>query len=88
MRRSATPLAELAARRYGVVGVGQLTAPGVDEAAVRRRRAALAMVRDAIPVTTPTQTLIGLSSVLPRPALERALEAADGLRLLGRGRGR
>jgi very-short-patch-repair endonuclease len=39
-------------------------------------------VRDGIPVTTPAQTLIDLSSVLPRPALERAIEAAEGLRLL------
>jgi very-short-patch-repair endonuclease len=39
-------------------------------------------VRDGIPVSTPTQTLIDLSSVLPRPALERALEAAETLRLL------
>jgi very-short-patch-repair endonuclease len=46
------------------------------------RRACTATVRDAIPVTTPTQTLIDLSSVLPRPALERALEAAETLRLL------
>jgi hypothetical protein len=36
-------------------------------------RAAMATVRDAIPVTTPTQTLIDLSSVLCRPVLERAL---------------
>jgi very-short-patch-repair endonuclease len=43
---------------------------------------ALATVRDGIPVTTPTQTLIDLSSVLSRPALEYALEAAERLRLL------
>jgi very-short-patch-repair endonuclease len=43
---------------------------------------AMTTMRDGIRVTTPTQTLIDLSSVLPRPALERALEAADGLRLL------
>jgi very-short-patch-repair endonuclease len=45
-------------------------------------RATKTTVRDAIPVTTPTQTLIDLSSVLPRPALERALECAETLRLL------
>jgi very-short-patch-repair endonuclease len=48
-------------------------------------RPAMATVRNSIPVTTPAQTLIDLSSVLPRPALERALEAADGLRLLDLG---
>jgi very-short-patch-repair endonuclease len=42
----------------------------------------VATVHDAIPVTTPTQTLIDLSSVLSRPALERAFEAAESLRLL------
>jgi very-short-patch-repair endonuclease len=46
------------------------------------RRAWTQTVRDGIPVTTPTQTLIDLSSVLPLPALERALEAAEALRLL------
>jgi very-short-patch-repair endonuclease len=39
-------------------------------------------MKDGIRVTTPTQTLIDLSSVLPRPALERAIEAAEKLRLL------
>ena len=39
-------------------------------------------MRDAIPVTTPTQTLIDLSSMLPPSALQRALEAAETLRLL------
>ena len=39
-------------------------------------------VKDGMPVTTPAQTLIGLSSVLPRPALEAALAAAERLRLL------
>jgi very-short-patch-repair endonuclease len=39
-------------------------------------------VHDGIPVTTPTQTLIDISSVLPSSALERALEAAERLRLL------
>jgi REase_MTES_1575 len=39
-------------------------------------------VREGIPVTTPTQTLIDLSSVLPPPALQRALETAETLRLL------
>ncbi len=48
----------------------------------RLRRAPAGAVRDGIPVTTPTQTLIDLSSVLPRPALERALEAAETLHLL------
>jgi hypothetical protein len=38
--------------------------------------------KDGIPVTTPTQTLIDLSAMLPRPALERAIEAAERLRLL------
>ena len=38
--------------------------------------------RDGIPVTTPTQTLIDLSSVIPDAALARALEIAEQLRLL------
>ncbi len=42
-------------------------------------------IHNSIPVTTPTQTLIDLSSVLPRPALEAALEAAERLRLLDLG---
>jgi very-short-patch-repair endonuclease len=40
------------------------------------------VVREGIPVTTPTQTLIDLSSVLPEAALARALEVAEQLRLL------
>jgi very-short-patch-repair endonuclease len=48
----------------------------------RPRRAPAATVHDGIPVTTPTQTLIDLSSVLPLSTLERAFEAAEGLRLL------
>ena len=48
----------------------------------RPQRPPTTTVRDGIPVTTPTQTLVDLSSVLPRPALGRALEAAEGLRLL------
>ena len=39
-------------------------------------------VKNGIPVTTPNQTLIDLSAVLKRPALEAALEAAERLRLL------
>jgi very-short-patch-repair endonuclease len=46
------------------------------------RRAWTATVHEAIPVTTPTQTLIDLSSVLSRSGLERALEAAESLRIL------
>jgi very-short-patch-repair endonuclease len=48
----------------------------------RPRRAAKTTVRDAVPVTTATQTLIDLSSVIPDAALARALEAAEQLRLL------
>src|SRR4051794_32206741 len=48
----------------------------------RPRRPPVVTVRYAIAVTTPTQTLIDLSSVLPRSALERALEAAESARLL------
>jgi hypothetical protein len=39
-------------------------------------------VHDAVPVTTPARTLMDLAEVLPRRALERALDEADGLRLL------
>jgi very-short-patch-repair endonuclease len=45
-------------------------------------RAVATTIQDAIPVTTPAQTLIDLSSVLSRPALQRAIEAAETLRLL------
>jgi very-short-patch-repair endonuclease len=45
-------------------------------------RAPKSTVRDTIPVTTPAQTLIDLSSMLPLPALQRALEIAETLRLL------
>jgi restriction endonuclease-like protein len=48
----------------------------------RPRRPAKGTIHNGIPVTTPTQTLIDLSSVLARPALERAFEAAESLRLL------
>jgi hypothetical protein len=48
----------------------------------RPMREAMTTVRDGIPVTTATQTLIDLSSVLPPPALQRALEAAETLRVL------
>jgi very-short-patch-repair endonuclease len=48
----------------------------------RPRRSIEATTHNGIPVTTPTQTLVDLSSVLPRPALERAVEVAETLRLL------
>jgi very-short-patch-repair endonuclease len=163
MRHKGAPLAELASRQHGVVSAGQLSALGLDRAAVRRRvedgrlhrvdrgvyavgharltregrwmaavlrcgpgavlshrsaaglwgfrptaaaridvtvprdrghkarrgivvhrpvRSPKSMVKEGIPVTTPTQTLIDLSSVLPDAALARALEVAEQLRLL------
>lgn len=48
----------------------------------RPRRAIETTVRDAIPITTPMQTLADLAAVVPRPALERACETAEVLRLL------
>ena len=39
-------------------------------------------MHQAIPVTAPARMMIDLSSVLPRPALQRAPEAAERLRLL------
>ena len=48
----------------------------------RPRRPPDVTVHQGIPVTTPTQTLIDLASVLPRPAMQQALEAAERLRLL------
>ena len=38
-------------------------------------------VRDGIPVTTPARTLLDVAAVLSRPALERACEQAEALRL-------
>jgi len=38
-------------------------------------------VRDGIPVTTATRTLLDLAAVLSRPGLERACEQAEALRL-------
>jgi very-short-patch-repair endonuclease len=52
----------------------------------RPLRPAAATLHDAIPVTTPAQTLIDLSSVLSPPALEQALEVAERLRLLDAGK--
>jgi hypothetical protein len=48
----------------------------------RPNRSTAVTVRDRIPVTTPMQTLADLAELVTEPGLERALEAAEGLRLL------
>jgi very-short-patch-repair endonuclease len=61
-------------------GSGRRSTPAI---AVHRPRGAIeAVTKDAIPVTTPSQTLADIATILPRPALERALETAESLRLL------
>jgi very-short-patch-repair endonuclease len=84
--RSAAALWDLRATSAGRVDVTVPRASGrrsTRRIAVHRpRRAVETTVRDAIPVTTPMQTLAHLTPLLPRPALERALEAAERLDLL------
>jgi predicted transcriptional regulator of viral defense system len=47
----------------------------------RSRRAVDTTVREAIPVTTPMQTLVDLATALPRRRLEKACEDAEALQL-------
>jgi hypothetical protein len=61
-----------------VAGRGTRLVPGVN---VHRTRTGLHIVRfDGIPVTTPAQTLIDLSSVLPFKPLRRAVREAMALK--------
>jgi Protein of unknown function (DUF559)/Transcriptional regulator, AbiEi antitoxin len=48
----------------------------------RPRRPPQRTIHEGIPTTTPMQTLSDLATILTRPALERAAEAAEGLRLV------